>query len=260
MRAVVQSMGLIVIVVALTACASEIPPSRLGDYVSTGQTGISEALRGVGQHPLEAGLVLISDTADPGAVPNLPDEALTRLGDKLRQEIARIIPVTIKDIIPAGHLRPGADGNAAELSELGRQRKLDYLVVVVLSSTEQEYPVTLFLGWTTHAQPGFRRDNWSLLEFALVDLREDKTLMKAEGRGWATLDRPAAPGINQWYPVIYLRPQDPERHIWPPTFEGAPKTLRVVSFNQAQKRLVLAIQSAWIEYLEAYRAERSGSS
>ena len=25
----------------------------------------------------------------------------------------------------------------------------------------------------------------------------------------ATLDSPTAPGINQWYPVIYLRPQDP---------------------------------------------------
>jgi hypothetical protein len=134
------------------------------------------------------------------------------------------------------------------------------LVVVVLSSTEQEYPVTLFLGWTTHAQPGFRRDNWSLLEFALLDLKNNVTLMQAEGRGWATLDRPSAPGISQWYPVIYLRPQDPERRIWPPTYEGAPNTLRVVSFDQAEKRLALKLQNSWVGQLEADAAERRTAS
>lgn len=32
---------------------------------------------------------------------------------------------------------------------------MEYLLVTVLSSTEQDYPVSLFLGWTTHQQPGF---------------------------------------------------------------------------------------------------------
>ena len=75
--------------------------------------------------------------------------------------------------------------------------------------------------------------------------------MRAEGRGRATLDRPTAPGINQWYPVVYLRPQEPERRIWPPTYEGAPNTLRVVSFDQAEKRLALNLQYAYIAQLEA---------
>lgn len=87
--------------------------------------------------------------------------------------------------------------------------------------------MTLFLGLTTHAQPGFRRDHWSLL-----DLKHDQILMQAEERGWATLDRPSAPGIDQWYPAIFPRPQD-ERRIWPPSYEGASNTLRVVSFDQA---------------------------
>ncbi|TKB34809.1 MAG: hypothetical protein E8D51_01845 [Nitrospira sp.] len=125
--------------------------------------------------------------------------------------------------------------------------------------TEQEYPVTLFLGWTTHAQPGYRRDNWSLLEFVLLDLKHNQMLMQAEGRGWATLDRPSAPGIDQWYPAIYLRPQD-QRRIWPPTYEGAPNTLRVVSFEQAAKRLVLRLQNSWLGVLEAESAARRASS
>ncbi len=147
-------------------------------------------------------------------------------------------------LFSADHIKPQPHGDWAQFAELGRQHGFDYLAVVVVSSTEQEYPVTLFLGLTTHAQPGFRRDNWSLLEFALLDLKHNQILMQAEGRGWATLDRPSAPGIDQWYPAIYLRPQD-ERRIWPPTYAGAPNTLRVVSFEQAAQRLVLKLQNSW---------------
>jgi len=85
-------------------------------------------------------------------------------------------------------------------------------------------------------------------------------VMRAEGRGWATLDRPSAPGIDQWYPVIYLRPQDPERRIWPPTYEGAPNTLRVVSFDQAAKRLTLHLQHSWLDLLQADAAMHRASS
>jgi hypothetical protein len=231
----------------------------MSEYVSSAHQGGDETLTGIGQRPLQAGLVVVSDTTEPGAASNLPDEALARLIESLQQDIGRAIPVAIKEVIPADRIRPRAQGDWAQFAELGRQRGLDFLVIVVVSSTEQEYPVTLFLGWTTHAQPGFRRDNWSLLEFALLDLKRNRTVIQAEGRGWATLDRPSAPGINQWYPAIYLRPQD-ERRIWPPTYEGAPNTLRVVSFEQAAKRLVLKLQNSWLGVLESEAAARKASS
>jgi hypothetical protein len=242
------------------SCASAVPPTRIGSYISTEQPADEESLAKIEPRPLQAGLVLVSDTADPGAAPNLPDEAMVRLGEALKQDIGRAIPVTIKEVVPADHIRPQPNGDWAQFADLARQRGLDYLVVVVLSSTEQEYPVTVFLGWTTHAQPGFRRDNWSLLELALLDLKQNKTLLRAEGRGWATLDRPTAPGINQWYPVVYLRPQDPERRFWPPTYEGAPNTLRVVSFEQAGKRLAGKLQNSWRGLLEAGYGARDSSS
>ena len=238
-------------VLLVAACAAAVPPSRLGDYVSSEHQASEESLSHIEQRPLKAGLVLVSDQAEAAATPNLPDEALLRLGETIKADVSRVLPVTITDVLPADHIRPQPNGDWAQFADLGRQRGLEYLVVVVLSSTEQEYPVTLFLGWTTHAQPGFRRDNWSLLELALLDLKNNVSLMKAEGRGWATLDRPTAPGINQWYPVVYLRPQDPERRIWPPTYEGAPNTLKVVSFDQAEKRLVLKLQSSYIGQLQA---------
>ncbi len=244
-----------------SACAfSTGAPSRMSNYLSPEHRGEEASLTKLEQQQLQAGLVLVSDTTEPGAAPNLPDEALVRLGESLKEEIDRVLPVAIRKIIQSDQIRPQPNGDWAQFAELGRQHGLDYLIVVVLSSMEQEYPVTLFLGWTTHAQPGFRRDNWSLLEFALLDLKSNKTLMQSEGRGWATLDYPSAPGINQWYPVVYLRPQDPERRIWPPTYEGAPNTLRVVSFDQAAKRLTLKLQNTWLGQLESDAAARRTSS
>jgi hypothetical protein len=259
MRHVLKQVSLMLSAVFVVSCSSAIPPARMGDYVSSEHQAGDEALTRIKQRPLQAGLVVVSDTAEQGAASNLPEEALVRLGESLQRDIGRAIPVAIKEMISAGHIRPQPHGDWAQFAELGRQRGLDYLAVVVVSSTEQEYPVTLFLGWTTHAQPGFRRDNWSLLEFALLDLKHNQTLMQAEGRGWATLDRPSAPGIDQWYPAVYLRPQE-ERRIWPPTYEGAPNTLRVVSCEQAAKRLVLKLQNSWLGVLESEATARKASS
>jgi hypothetical protein len=255
-----KGIGVLLGLVALVGCASTVPPNRLSSYLASETKPSTENLTNFYQRPPKAALVLVSDTSDPGAAPNLPDEALIRLGEVLKQEISRAIPVTITEVLSAEHIRPQPNGDWTQFAELGGTHGVEYLAVVVVSSTEQEYPMTLFLGWTTHAQPGYRRDNWSLLEFAFLDLKNNQTVMQAEGRGWATLDRPSAPGIDQWYPVVYLRPQDPERRIWPPTYEGAPNTLRVVSINQAAKYLTLKIQDSWIGQLEAERAMRKASS
>jgi hypothetical protein len=259
MRHLLKQVSLMLSAVFVVSCASAIPPARIGEYVSSEHNADDDAFTRIDQRPLQAGLVVVADTAELGAAPNLPEEALVRLGESLQQGIGRAIPVVIKEMIPADRIRPQPHGDWAQFAELGWQHGLDYLVVVVVSSTEQEYPVTLFLGWTTHAQPGFRRDNWSLLEFALLDLKNNQTLMRAEGRGWATLDCPSAPGIDQWYPAVYLRPQE-QRRIWPPTYEGAPNTLRVMSFEQAAKRLVLKLQNSWLGVLESEGQARKTSS
>ncbi|MEO6308424.1 MAG: hypothetical protein ABIO96_01555 [Nitrospiraceae bacterium] len=250
MRRVLNQISLMFSAIFLVSCASAVPPARIGDYLSSGRHVDGDAFARIDQRPLQAGLVVVSDATEPDTAPSLPEEVLARLGESLQRDLIRAIPVAITEVIPADHIRPQPHGDWTQFAELGQQRGLDYLAVVVVSSTEQEYPMTLFLGLTTHAQPGFRRDNWSLLEFALLDLNHNQILMQAEGRGWATLDRPSASGINQWYPAIYLRPQD-ERRIWPPTHEGAPNTLRVVSFEQAAKRLVLKLRNSWIGVLES---------
>lgn len=237
------------VALAIAGCATGAPPNRLGAYLEGPSEQVAQTTGKASQGPMRAGLVVLSDTSAPDAAPALPDETVNRLAETLQQDINRFLPsIKIESLVSAEGIGPGETG---KLRELGVKQGLAYLAVAVLSSTEQEYPMTLFLGWTSHAQPGYRRDNWSLAELALLEVESGRIVLKAEGRGMATLDRPAAPGINQWYPVIYLRPQDPERRWWPPTYAGAPNTLRVVAMNQAVKRLVTSLQDAWIEKRQA---------
>ena len=88
---------------------------------------------------------MVSDTAELGAAPSLPEEVLAHLGENLQRDLVRAIPVAMIEMIPAGHIGPQPHGDWAQFAELGRQRGLDYLAVVIVSSTEQEYPVTIIL-------------------------------------------------------------------------------------------------------------------
>jgi len=247
MRPLTRHFALGLVMLTLGACASATPPSRLGAYLGDMPLGTAEGTAAApGQ--MRAGLVLVTDASAPDAAPGLPDEAVNRVGDTLREQINRFLPsIRIESVIAVDGVLPG---ESAKLLALAAKHSLDYLAVAVLSSTEVEYPMALFLGWTSHMQPGYRRDNWSLAELALLEAKSGRVVLRAEGRAMASLDRPAAPGINQWYPVIYLRPQDPERRVWPPTYVGAPNTLRVVAMNQAVKRLVINLQDAWIQKRE----------
>ncbi|MFM8551329.1 MAG: hypothetical protein ACKOCD_03315 [Nitrospiraceae bacterium] len=171
------------------------------------------------------------------------------MSEQLQQQFTQFLPIAINTIIPTDGIVPGS--GMGQFAELGRKQGLDYLVLVVASATEQEYPFYVAVGWTTHVVPGLRRDNWSLVEVALLDVKNGQVLVHAEGRGWATLDRPTTPDINQWYPVIWKRPLEPNWRWWPPTYESAPHTLRVIAMHEAVKRLVINFQDAWLNKREA---------
>lgn len=238
---------LLVATLMLVGCAAASPPSRLSRYVAAAATSEEGVPRLPASRPVPTALVILNDRSDPESVPGFPEDAQTRVVDMLAAELNRAYPIVIERVVTVGDVSEA--WTAPDWREVARQQGVNHLLVAVLSSIEQEYPVSLFLGWTTHRQPGLRRDNWSLAEAALIDGRTGRRLLQAEGRAMATLDRPAAPGISQWYPVIYLRPQEPERRIWPPTYEGAPLTLRVVAMEHAVTRLAGNLQRAWIEQL-----------
>ncbi|MBX3235379.1 MAG: hypothetical protein KF814_04440 [Nitrospiraceae bacterium] len=233
----------------LVGCAAPAPAGRLGHYVLyAGEVPAVDQPLPL-DRPIRVALVLIPDSGGPDAAPSLPDEALRKVADELKAAVSRGYPLIIDRVVHANELPP-VPTEPFRWNDLAARLGTSYVLLAVLTSMEQEYPVSLFLGWTTHRQPGFRRDNWSLAEAALIEGATGRVMLHAEGRAWATLDSPTAPGISQWYPVIYLRPQDPERRIWPPTYEGAPITLRLVAMEQAVLRLASDIQRAWIRQRE----------
>ncbi|HET8579597.1 MAG TPA: hypothetical protein VFL31_01235, partial [Nitrospiraceae bacterium] len=112
-----KPVGLLVGVAALAACASATPPSRLADYVGQqALNGPASASTLPEQRPIRAGLVVISDTTAPDAAPPLPDEALNRLSEMLKQEFSHFLPIAVEKIIPADGIQPG--GVASQFSEL----------------------------------------------------------------------------------------------------------------------------------------------
>lgn len=237
----------IVLVTIQTGCAAATAPSRLQAYIGAYLTPALESLIPLSNKAGRTGLLVIADQTAEEAAPALPDEARTRLTEQLKERLAQSLPLTVETLIPAEGVQP--TGDLSPLLESAKAHDVQYLLVVVVSATEQEYPQTVFLGWHTHSQPGLRRDNWSLLEAALIDVKTGAVLLHGEGRSMATLDRPMAPGINQWYPVIWFRPAGPDgRPWWPPTYEGAPNMLRVVTMNDAAKRLALDLQRTWLEF------------
>lgn len=251
MRSLMTGAGLVAGAILFSACASDVPPSRLPVYVGPLSLTREAAVPALPDRPFRAGLVFIVDRSAPDAAPPPPDEALNRIKEEIESQLESFLGIIIEKEIPADGIKPG--GEAAQFSELGRKHGVDYLVLVVFSSTEVEYPIYVFLGWTSHMQPGFRLDNWSLFEVALLDVKTGRALVQAEGRGWATLDSPTAPGINQWYPVVYLRQQGLEtaRRYWPPTFAASRNTLRVVSMKDTAKHLLGKLQDAWNEKRQA---------
>lgn len=230
--------GLILVFVAgllgEAACAPTVPSSHLPEYLSDPSDVAGAALPVLppsGRMP--TGLVLIAPSQESADSSAVAEAARSDAANRLAQELTRTTPFSIVKLfdLPVG----ARETSREKLAEFGRAQGLNHLLVVVASSEEQEYPITIFLGWVSHRQPGWRRDHWTLLEAGLLDTETGRTVLTAEGRGWASLDRPAAPGINQWYPVIYLRPQDPERRIFPPSYDEAPATLRQVGLREAAK-------------------------
>ena len=131
MRGVFKNSSVVLTAVLLVACASAVPPTRIGDYVSSERRVGDEAFPKGDQRPLQAGLVLVSDTSDPGAAPNLPEEALVRLGETLKQDIGRAIPVVIKEIV--SHTRSPETFTAA-LACLSRSQGSRETVELILAA------------------------------------------------------------------------------------------------------------------------------
>ena len=197
---------------------------------------------------VQAGLVMINDTTAPGSAPKLSEASFASLTEHVQKQLMHAAPVEVVRLVhssnPATSLR-----NFAAVLQWGQDQRVEYLVLVILSSAEIEVPERFpWRGSTLGAIArglllGYRAENLALAELALIDVRAGHVLARVEGYAWASLDRLDVPLESNVYPMVRRNLEDPP--IYPEKEEDAHDVMRAVAGGDAIDQAVLHLKEAW---------------
>ena len=225
----------------------EWPQARLDAYLGQ-QPAVDgprfESLPGA----VQAGLVVFNDTTASDSAPKLSEASLTSLTEHVRQQLMHDVPLEVVNIVHTPN--PGASPpEFTSVLQWARDQHVDYLVMVILSSSEIEVPERLpWRGSTLGAIArglllGYRAENLALAELALIDVRAGHVLARVEGNAWASLERLDVPLESNVYPVVRRNLEDPA--IYPEKEEDAHDVMRAVAGGDAVNQAVMRLQEAW---------------
>ncbi len=197
---------------------------------------------------IQTGLVVINNTTALDSAPQLSEAAFAALTGHVRNELMRSVRI---EGVPVTHSsNPGASPRGLPaMLEAAREQSFEYLVVVILSSTEGEVPERFpwrgssLGGIGRGLLSGYRAENLALAELALVDVRDGDVLARVKGYAWASLDRLAVPIESNAYPVVRRNLEDPP--IYPENEEDAHDVMRSVAGADAVNQAVMHLQEAW---------------
>lgn len=199
---------------------------------------------------VQAGLVVINDTTAPDSAPTLSDASLAALSEHAQRQLMHAVPLEVGHVVHSS--KPGTlFPDFAAVLEWGKDRRVDYLVMVMLSSSEIEVPERLpWRGSTLGAVArglllGYRAENLALVELALIDVRDGRVLARIEGNAWASLERLDVPLESNVYPVVRRNLEDPP--IYPEKEEEAHDVMRAVAGTDAVNQAVMHLKEAWGE-------------
>ncbi len=223
------------------------PQARLDAYL--GQQPAHDLSRFAGlPGVVQAGLVVFNDTTAPDSAPKLSDASFEALTEHVQQQLMHAVPLKVVRVIHSPN--PGASPpQFTTVLQWARDQHVDYLVMVVLSSSEIEVPERLpWRGSTLGAIGrglllGYRAENLALAELALIDVRAGHVLARVEGNAWASLERLDVPLESNVYPVVRRNLEDPA--IYPEKEEDAHDVMRAVAGNDAVNQAVMRLKEAW---------------
>ena len=223
------------------------PKARLDAYL--GQQPAVDGSRLAGVPGMgQAGLVVFNDTIAPDSAPELSEASLTALTDHARKQLMHDVPLKVVRIVHSP--KPGASPPTfTSVLQWAKDQQVDYLVMVILSSSEIEVPERFpWRGSTLGAIArglsfGYRAENLALAELALIDVRTGHVLARFEGNAWASLDRLDPPIESNEYPVVRRNLEDPP--IYPEKEEDAHDVMRAVAGGDAIDQAVLHLKEAW---------------
>lgn len=197
---------------------------------------------------VQVGLVMINDTTAPDSAPRLSDDSFVALTEHVRHQLMHAVPVKVVHVFdltdPAAPPR-----NFAAALQWGKDRHVEYLVVVMLSSAEIEVPERLpWRGSSLGAIGrglllGYRAENLALAELALVDVLAGELLIRVDGNAWASLERLDVPLESNVYPVVRRNLED--LPVYPDSEEAAHDVLRAVAGHDAVNQAIMHLKAAW---------------
>lgn len=229
-------------------CSLDNTPKRLGAYLpqSIDQTGVV-AKTALPPEGLTSILVVLNDSGFEKSAPELRRGTLENLGEHLKTEIQKQLPIQINSVVYPDGLQPNR--SADQSIQLAKEQNVPYLLLAVLSSSEWEVFDHLSLqgnqggGLRSMGLPGYRAENYARLELALVDARTGQLVVTTDGQAWATLERLVVPLESNVYPVVRRAQTQPP--IYPNSEAEEYETLRWVSGQDAIGQAVMHLEILW---------------
>lgn len=226
------------------------PQARLDSYLGlqpeleANLSGIVELPKG----PIRTGLWVLNDTTALDSATPLLEASLVALTEHVQHQLMHAVPIEVAHVTSASTPAVRAP-NFTAILQWGKEQRVDYLVIVVLSSTEIEVPERFpWRGSTPGAIGrglllGYRAENLALAELALVDVSAGHVLIRVAGYAWASLDRLDVPLASNVYPVVRRNLEDPP--IYPNEEENAHDVMRAVAGHDAMNQAVMHLKEAW---------------
>jgi hypothetical protein len=235
--------------VSFVGCAMNNSPKRLVAYLppSTDQAGIA-APTAFPPAGVSSALVVLNDSGFEQSAPELRRGTLENLGEHLKGEIQKQLPIQISSIVYPDGIQ--ANGSADQFIQLAKAQNVPYLLLAVLSSSEWEVFDRLPMqgnqgggGLRSMGLAGYRAENYARMELALLDGQTGQPVVSTDGQAWATLERLAVPLQSNIYPVVRRAQTQPP--IYPNSEGDAYETLRWVSGQDAIAQAVMHLEELW---------------
>ncbi|ULA64767.1 MAG: conserved exported protein of unknown function [Nitrospira sp.] len=237
---------LCVVAFSFSACAGTLPEPRLQAYVPS-PTIQADALA-VRRTPLDVALVVINDATGKDSAPPLSGEELRPVPELFRILVERDLPVKVVRETPVRVVSDRAE--TISWKQIAGEQGVETLLFAVLSHVEQRSQDSLLLdgshegGGAMGTVLGSVTSDYALVELALLDMKANQVLARAEGRGWATLEEIDSGLASNVYPAI-RKAGRPQRYFPPREDPAKRATLHWIAGEDALGQAVEHLKENW---------------
>ena len=174
----------------------------------------------------QVGVLIMTDSSFPNSALPLSPDMLAILENRLVKKMDEFFGLAVIPIRPEQQLQP--TGDVSPFTDLTKAHKLDFMLLAVLSSTEEESHIEIGEETMMTRMSGVSIDNEALAELAVLNADSGKIALHATGHGASSMEQLAAP-IGEDYPRK----------------EDARDILRANAAQQALDQALLALQRQW---------------